>query len=110
MSSSSRAEAKRKREHVLTHDAIKGIVADAQRGGSLKEAVEQYALKHGIDNIDVLFPDARSVTDSPEFDQRRVEWVSGVINGTKHSPFSRIKSIVADLTFDEARARGLHQG
>jgi Caudovirus prohead serine protease len=101
---------KEEEKHVLTHDAIKGIVADAQRGGSLKEAVEAYALKHGIENIDVLFPDARSVTDTPEFDQRRVEWVAGVINGTKHSPFSRIKSIVADITFDEARARGYIKG
>ena len=97
-------------EHVLTHDAIKGIVEDAQRGGSLKAAVEDYALKHGIDDIDVLFPDARNVTSTPEFDSRRVEWVSGVINGTKHSPFSRIKSIVADLTFDDARALGYIKG
>ena len=97
-------------KHVLTHDAIKGIVADAQKMGSLKEAVEAYALQHGIDNIDILFPDARNVTDTPEFDQRRVEWVSSVINGTKHSPFSRIKSITADLTFDEARAKGYIKG
>jgi Caudovirus prohead serine protease len=97
-------------KHVLTHDAIKGIVADAQRIGSLKEAVEAYALKHGIDNIEILFPDAKNVTDTPEFDSRRVEWVSGVINGTKHSPFSRIKSLVADITFDEARAKGYIKG
>jgi hypothetical protein len=97
-------------KHVLTHDAVKGIVEDAQKTGSLKEAVEAYALAHGIENIDVLFPDARSVTDTPEFDQRRVEWVSSVISGTKHSPFSRIKSLVADITFDEARAKGYIKG
>jgi hypothetical protein len=101
---------KQEETHVLTHDAISGIVADAQRIGSLKEAVEAYALQHGIENIDVLFPDARNVTDTPEFDSRRVEWVRDVINGTKHSPFSRIKSIVADITFDEARARGYIKG
>jgi Caudovirus prohead serine protease len=101
---------KKEEEHTLTHDDIKGIVSDAQRSGSLKEAVEHYALKHGIDNIEILFPDARSVTDSPEFDSRRVEWVSNVMNGTKHSPFSRIKSLVADITFDEARARGYIKG
>jgi hypothetical protein len=101
---------KAEEKHVLTHDAIKGIVEDAHKMGSLKEAVEAYALKHGIDNIDILFPDARNVTDTPEFDARRVEWVSGVINGTKHSPFSRIKSMVADLTFDEARAKGYIKG
>jgi len=97
-------------EHVLTHDAIKGIVQEAHKIGSLKEAVEAYAFKHGIDNIEVLFPDARSITDTPEFDQRRVEWVAGVMNGTRHSPFSRIKSLVADITFEEARARGYIKG
>jgi Caudovirus prohead serine protease len=103
-------EGKKEEKHVLSHDAIKGIVEDAHRSGSLKEAVEAYAFKHGIDNIEVLFPDARNVTDTPEFDSRRVEWVSGVINGTKHSPFSRIKSLVADLSFDEARAKGYVKG
>ena len=101
---------KKEEEHTLTHDAIKGIVDDAQRSGSLKEAVERYAFKHGIENIEILFPDARSVTETPEFDMRRVEWVSNVMNGTKHSPFSRIKSLVADITFDEARARGYIKG
>ena len=105
-----KGEGKKEGEHVLTHDALKGIVSEAQRSGSLKEAFESYAFKHGIENIDVLFPDARSVTDSPEFDMRRVEWVSSVINGTKHTPFSRIKSVVADLTYDEARARGYIKG
>jgi len=97
-------------DHALSHDALVGIVADARKGGSLKEAFEDYAFKHGIDNIDLLFPDARAVTDTPDFDQRRIEWVTGVINGTKHSPFSRIKSLVADLTFDEARAKGYIKG
>jgi len=101
---------KEEEKHVLSHDAIKGIVADAQRMGSLKEAVEAYALEHGIENIDILFPDPRNVTDTPEFDQRRIEWVSSVINGTKHSPFSRIKSLVADITFDDARAKGYIKG
>ena len=97
-------------KHELSHDAIKGIVSEANRLGSLKEAVEEYAIKHGIENIDILFPDARNVTQTPEFDKRRTEWVSAVINGTNHSPFSRIKSIVADITHDEARARGYIKG
>jgi hypothetical protein len=97
-------------ENVLTHDALKGIVAEAKKSGSLKEAFEDYAFKHGIENIDVLFPDARSVTDSPELDSRRVEWVSDVLEGTRKSPFTRIKSIMADLTFDDARARGYIKG
>jgi len=97
-------------KHTLSHDAMKGIVEDASRCGSLKEAVENYALKHGIEDIDILFPDARLVTQTPEFDKRRTEWVSNVINGTKHVPFSRIKSIVADITHEEARARGYIKG
>ncbi len=51
--------------NTLTHDALSGIVSEAKKSGSLKEAFEEYALKHGIENIDVLFPDARSVTDTP---------------------------------------------
>ena len=100
----------KKKKPVLSHDAVNGIVEEAQRSGSLKHAVEAYALKHGIEDIDILFPDARTLADSPEFDQRRVEWVAGVINGTRHSPFSRIKSIVADITQDEARALGYIKG
>ena len=96
--------------HVLTHDALVGIVEDAKRCGSLKDAVDNYALKHGIENIDVLFPEARNVTDSPEFLSRRLEWVASVLNGTKHSPFSRIKSLMADITFADARARGYVKG
>lgn len=100
----------KKEPPTLSHDAIRSIVNDAHKTGSLKAAVEEYALKHGIDDIEVLFPDARSLTDTPEFDTRRVEWVAGVLNGTKHSPFSRIKSITADLTFDDARAKGYVKG
>jgi len=102
--------AKKEENHTLTHDAMKGIFADAQRIGSLKQAVEAYALKHGIENIDVLFPEVRTITDTPEFDSRRVEWVKGVLGGARKSPFTRIKSLVADLTFDEARAKGYIKG
>jgi Caudovirus prohead serine protease len=101
---------KKEEKHVLTHDAISGIVADAQKSGSLKAAVESYALEHGIENIEVLFPDARALTDTPEYDSRRMEWVSSVINGTRHSPFSRIKSVLADITHEEARALGYIKG
>jgi len=96
--------------HALSHADVEGIVADAKRLGSLKEAVEQYAIKHGIDNVDLLFPDAKTLTDKPDFNKRRTEWVAGVMNGTRHSPFSRVKSLVADLTLDEARAKGYVKG
>lgn len=96
--------------HVLTHDAIKGITADFVRTGSFKESLSHYMLQHGIDSIDLLFPDARLVTQTPEWDKRRTEWVSSVINGVKKSPFSRIKSIVANITFEDARAKGYIKG
>jgi hypothetical protein len=96
--------------HVLSHDAMRGIAEDAVKRGSLKEAVEDYAFKHGIENIDVLFPDARNITDTPEWDSRRTEWVGEVLSKVRKSPFSRIKSIVADITHEEARARGYIKG
>jgi hypothetical protein len=95
---------------VLSHDAMRGIASDAVKRGSLKEAVEDYAFKHGIENIDTLFPDARTITDTPEFDRRRNEWVSQVLNQVRKSPFSRIKSITADITHAEARAKGYVKG
>jgi HK97 family phage prohead protease len=97
-------------KHVLSHDAMRGIADDAVKRGSLKEAVEDYAFKHGIEDIDVLFPDARNVTDTPEWDKRRTEWVAEVLSKVRKSPFSRIKSIVADITHAEARAKGYIKG
>jgi hypothetical protein len=94
----------------LTHSDIQTIVAEAKRGGSLKEAVERFALSHGIDDIDLLFPDAKTLSSTPDFNKRRTEWVTGVMSGARHSPFSRVKSLVADLTLDEARAKGYVKG
>lgn len=96
--------------HTLTHDDLQSIFEAGQRSGSLKHAVEEYALAHGITDIDVLFPEAKNLTSTPEFDKRRTEWVAGVLGGTRKSPFSRVKSIVADLTQEEARAKGYIKG
>jgi hypothetical protein len=97
-------------KHELTHDALREIVADARQRGSFKAAVEAYALQHGINNIEVLFPDARAVSSTPDMDKRRTEWVKTVLDGTHHAPFSRIKSLVADLTVESARALGYIKG
>jgi hypothetical protein len=99
-----------KPRQTLSHDAMKAIADDAVKLGSYKESVEHYALKHGIENIDVLFPDARTITDTPEFDSRRTEWVREVLATVRKSPFSRIKSIIADITHAEARAKGYIKG
>lgn len=97
-------------EYSLSHDDMKLIFSEAQKNGSLKEAVDNFALAHGIDNIDLLFPDAQLLDSRPEFDKRRTEWVDGVMTSTRHSPFSRIKTISADLTFEDARAKGYVKG
>jgi len=94
----------------LSHDDVKGIIADATRSGSLKHAVEGYALAHGIENIDTLFPDATALDSTPQWDARRTEWVGILMGGLRKSPFSRIKTVVADLNFDEARAKGYVKG
>jgi phage head maturation protease len=96
-------------EHVLSHDALNEIQADAARMGSAKRAFEAYALQHGIENMGVLFPDAQMV-NGVDMDQRRTEWVMNVLGSVKKLPFSRIKSIVADLTHEQARAKGYIKG
>ena len=95
---------------VLSHDDMQSIVQNAAKNGSLKHAVEQYALQHGITNIDILFPDAKNISGAPELDKRRTEWVASVLAGTRHTPFSRIKTFAADLTQDAARAKGYIKG
>lgn len=94
----------------LSHDQFKQIVSDAQACGSFKESFLAHAQEYGITNIDYLFPDAKTVANSPEMISRRMEWVSSVINGTRHTPFSRIKSLAADITPDAARAKGYTKG
>ena len=90
----------------LSHSDIKSIFAEGERKNSLKEAVIAHATTYGIENIDMLFPDAKTVGNRPEFIKRRTEWVASVLNDTHHSPFSRIKTILADITEDDARAKG----
>ncbi len=97
-------------KHELAHADMEGIVADATKYGSLKEAVENYALSHGIEDIDVLFPDAQNVDSMPQFLARRTEWVNVVLNGVRKSPFSRLRTIWGDLTFPQARAKGYVKG
>jgi len=94
----------------LSHDAVKSIFSDAQKRGSLKDAVLAHAVTYGIEHIDYLFPDAQSVVNSPDFLKRDMAWVTSVMDGTKHTPFSRIKSIYADISLEDARAKGYVKG
>ena len=97
-------------EGVLSHDAMTTIITDAKRYGSLKESFLAHAGDYGIDDIDWLFPDAKNLNTPPEFIKRDTGWVPKVMNSIKHSPFSRIKSMFADITEDEARAKGYIKG
>jgi HK97 family phage prohead protease len=102
--------------NTLSHDQLKAIFADAQRCGSLKEAFLQHGpngeagVDYGITDINYLFPDHRSVTPEPKLIQRDTAWVADVFGAAHHVPFSRIKSLAADITADEARARGYITG
>lgn len=110
-------------EDTLMHFDFTEVLKDAKRYGSLKEAFMQHDamdaaddfLQHedptyGIKNIDYLFPDYKSVTNSPMFVGRDKTWVSGVMQEVSHTPFSRIKSVFAMIDEDEARAKGYIKG
>ena len=97
-------------ENVLSHDAMQTIIADGKRFGSLKESFLAHADEYGITNIDYLFPEAKSLNTPPEFIKREMGWVQKVMGGVHHTPFSRIKSMFADITEDEARAKGYIKG
>ena len=91
---------------VLSHAEIEAVFSDAKRYGSLKDSV----LAHGIDNIDFLFPDAQLINDTPGFIKRPDGWVDKVLSGVHHTPFSRIKSMFANITEEDARAKGYIKG
>ena len=93
-------------DNVLSHSELEAIFNDGKRYGSLKDSV----LAHGITNVDYMFPDAKNLDTPPSLITRDMGWVSKVMNGTHHTPFSRIKSMAANLTPDEARAKGYIKG
>lgn len=93
-------------EDVLSHSEVVSIFSEAKGNRSLKDTV----LQHGITDIDYLFPDAQTVNNTPDFIKREDAWVTKVMNGVHHTPFSRVKSIHANLTEDAARAKGYIKG
>lgn len=113
-------------ENVLSHSDIEAIFTDAKRFGSLRDAVAQHevseddlahsvtdqggnTVNYGIANSDYLFPDAKAVSNIPDFISRDMAWVEKVM-AAKHLPFSRVKSLHANITMDEARAKGYVKG
>lgn len=108
-----------KQENVISHADIQAAIADAKRYGSMRESFLAHSIEttagkeqtYGIKGADDwLFPDARNLNTPPEFIKRDMGWVSKVMRGTSHTPFSRIKSMFADITEDEARAKGYIKG
>lgn len=108
------------KQTVLKHsiDDINSIIKGAKTSGTLKAAfdnagVEQGEideLSHGIDNIDWLFPEDHLLDTTPRIIDKPDDWVSVVMGGVKHIPFSRFKSMFADLTPEDARAKGYVKG
>ena len=97
-------------KNVLSHDAMETIFKDAKRYGSLKESFLAHADQYGIKDIEWLFPDAKNVNMPPDFIKRDDSYVQKVMRGVHHVPFSRIKSMHADITADQARAKGYIKG
>ena len=97
-------------ENTLSHSEMEAIIGDAKRYGSLKESFLEHAAEYGIENIDYLFPEAKSLNNPPEFIKRETDWVQKVMQKVHHTPFSRIKSQFADITEDQARAKGYIKG
>ena len=94
----------------LSHSQLQEIISSAKTTGSLVGAIEAYGIQHGITNIELMFPDAQAISDQPDWVKRRTEWVDSFISGTRKSPFSKIKTLSADITEDDARAKGYITG
>ena len=109
-------------QDAIVHDAFDAIISEAKSGYSMKRVFDDYvenaengevvahAATYGVDPVDWLFPEAKTTTRTPEFIQRDTGWVSQLMSKVHHTPFSRIKSVFADITADEARARGYMKG
>lgn len=106
-------------ENVISHADLQEVLKDAKRCGSLRDSAIQHGLEdvqylahadYGVDPVDYLYPDARNVTATPQMIQRDTAWVGKVMQGVHHTPFSRVKSLFANITGDEARARGYVKG
>lgn len=96
--------------NTLSHSEMQTIISDAKRYGSMKDSFMAHAAEYGIESLDMLFPEPKTMNNPPEFISREMSWVGKVMNGVHYTPFSRIKSVFADITEDDARARGYIKG
>lgn len=97
-------------KNFISHEAEGIIIGDAKRYGTLKESVIQHSEEYGIDGIEWLFPEVHNMNTQPEFIKRDTTWVDDVFNGAHKVPWTRIKSVFADITEDDARAKGYLKG
>lgn len=99
------------KDNVLMHDGLNTILKEAKRYGSLKESFLAHAADYGIENIEFLQPEAQNIYDKPQFiNNQPSDWVSKVINGVHNTPFAKVQMMFADITEDEARAKGYIKG
>ena len=94
----------------LSHAEIEAIFDDAKRMGSLRDAVLEHTATYGIEDIDWLFPDVKNLNTPPDWIKRETGWVQQLMGAVHHTPFSRVKSMFADITADDARAKGYIKG
>lgn len=94
----------------LEHSQIKAIFDDAASYGTLSESVMAHAQSYGISNIELLFPDASEINNPPKFVQKEKPWVQAIVGNTKHTPFAKVRATFADISGDDARARGYQKG
>ena len=86
------------------------VMRDIKRYGSFQDSFLAHAEEYGVENLDYLFPEYHNLDDTPQFIKRKTEWVKKVIDGVRHTPFARIKSLFANITGEEARAKGYIKG
>ena len=109
-------QTKKEETETLSHSEFMEIVSEAKRKGSMKDAFLEHNiteipyLAHSITNVGNLFPEAKAVSRVPEVVDRDQTWVGNVMASVKHTPFSRVKSFYANITADEARAKGYVKG
>lgn len=98
------------KENTLSHAEQLDLINEAKRYGSFRDYFLSHSEEYGIENIDYLFPEARALNGTPEFIKRDTGWVDKILTSVHHTPFSRIKSVFANITEDEARAKGYLKG
>ena len=108
-------------EDVISHADLEEVLKDGKRYGSLRDSAIQHGMEdltylahdgatYGVDPVDYLYPDARNITNTPQMIARDTGWVNEVMKSVHHTPFSRVKGLYANITADEARARGYVKG